>query len=60
MALIGYLVSKAYLVLGTRICWKSPNLNHFDILEPYDKDKGKILIGNSYSVGTRYSFASKI
>ena len=31
MSLISYSLGKAYSVLGTRICWKSPNLNHFDI-----------------------------
>ena len=29
--LIGYSLGKAWYSLGTQICWKSPNLNHFDI-----------------------------
>ena len=29
--LIGHSLGKAYLVLGTQICWKRPNLNHFEI-----------------------------
>ena len=31
MSLVGYWLSNAYSVLGTRICWQSPNQNHFDI-----------------------------
>ena len=31
MCLFGYSLSKAYLVLGTQICWKSLNVIHFDI-----------------------------
>ena len=29
--LIGHSLGKAYSVLSTQICWKSPNLNYFEI-----------------------------
>ena len=29
--LIGYSLGHVYSVLGTQICWKSPNLNYFEI-----------------------------
>ena len=60
MSFNSYSLDKAYSVLGTWICWKSPNLNHFGkngvkisilkfscacILELYNKDKEKVLIG---------------
>ena len=28
---MGYSLGKAWYSLSTRSCWKSPNLNHFDI-----------------------------
>ena len=31
MSFNSYSLDKAYSVLGTWICWKSPNLTHFDI-----------------------------
>ena len=31
MSLIGFSLGKARYSLGARICWKSPNINHFDV-----------------------------
>ena len=71
MSLISYLLGKAYYLLGTQFCWKSPNLNNFDM--KWSKSSTPVpvswsssvkikgfnwrLIGNSYLVLRTHSAA---